>query len=268
MTIRNRTIEIETPEGVSFSLVLAGVPSRFLAWAVDACVIVGASQLVGKSLALVGAINADIAQALSLILYLALSIGYAIALEWLWRGQTLGKRLLRLRVMDRQGLHLRFNQVVIRNLMRAVDALPNLYLVGGLACLLSRDARRLGDFAADTIVVRHPKVPHPDLAQLLEGKFNSMLQHPHLAARLRQHASVDAAAIAIQALMRRDQLEPAMRIEVFREIADYFRSLVDFPEESVAQLTDEQVVRNAVEILAGRTNSSARPTPSGLAKVG
>jgi uncharacterized RDD family membrane protein YckC len=259
MTLRNRTIEIETSEGVTFSLLLAGLPSRFLAWTIDACVILGVSNLVGRSLALIGFIGFDLVQAVNLFFYFAVSIGYAIALEWYWRGQTLGKRLLRLRVMDRQGLHLRFSQVAIRNLMRAVDALPVFYMVGGVACLLSRDAKRLGDLAADTIVVRHPKLPHPDLAQLLEGKFNSMLRHPHLAARLRQRAPVEAAAIAIQALVRRDQFDPAARVEVFGEIAAYFRSLVAFPEESVAQLTDEQIVRNAVEILAGRTRSSARP---------
>ncbi|HXN50003.1 MAG TPA: RDD family protein [Bryobacteraceae bacterium] len=261
MSRSSRTIEIETPEGVRFSLLLAGPLARFVAWIVDACAVVVISQVLGQALSLTRLISADIAQASAVVLYFAISIGYGIALEWRWRGQTLGKRLLRLRVMDEQGLHLRFSQVVIRNLMRAVDAAPAFYMTGGLACLLSAKARRLGDLAAGTIVVRNPKLPHPDLAQLLEGKFNSMLAYDTLVRRLRQHASPEAAGIAIQALVRRDQLAPEARVEVFHEIADYFRSLAEFPEEAVAQITDEQYVRNVVEILAGRMRRPATSTP-------
>ncbi|HEY1205383.1 MAG: RDD family protein [Bryobacteraceae bacterium] len=257
---RSRTIEIETPEGVRFSLLLAGPLARFMAWLIDACAVVLISQILGQLLPLVGAISSDIAQASSFVLYFAISIGYGIALEWRWRGQTIGKRLLRLRVMDEQGLHLRLSQVIIRNLMRAVDAAPAFYMAGGLACLLSDKSRRLGDLTAGTIVVRHPRLPHPDLAQLLEGKFNSMLAYDTLVRRLRQRASPEAAGIAIQALVRRNQLAPEARVEVFREIADYFRSLAEFPEEAVAQITDEQYVRNVVEILAGRMR---RPATSG-----
>jgi uncharacterized RDD family membrane protein YckC len=252
MNRRSRTVEIETPEGVRFSLLLAGPLVRFVAWLIDAIAVIGISQLIGRLLPLVGVIGADVVQASTVILYFAVSIAYGIALEWRWRGQTIGKRLLRLRVMDERGLHLRFTQVILRNLMRAVDAAPAFYMVGGLACLLSAKARRLGDLAAGTIVVRNPKRPHPDLAQLLEGKFNSMLAYDHLVRRLRQHASPEAAGIAIQALVRREQFAPDARVEVFHQIADYFRSLAEFPDEAVAQMTDEQYVRNVVEILSGR----------------
>ena len=78
--------------------------------------------------------------------------------EWYWRGQTVGKRVLKLRVMDEQALRLEFSQIVVRNLLRFVDFLPGLYLVGGTACVLSRRFQRLGDLAANTIVVRNPEV--------------------------------------------------------------------------------------------------------------
>jgi uncharacterized RDD family membrane protein YckC len=261
MNLRRRTIEIETPEGVRFSLLLAGPLARFLAWIVDVCAVLALSEIAGAGLLLLSLISGDVYQAVSILLYFGLSIGYAIVLEWRWRGQTIGKRLLRLRVMDERGLHLRFSQVAIRNLLRVVDGLPALYMVGGLACLLSGKARRLGDLAAGTIVVRHPRLPHPDLAQLLEGRFNSMLAYDHLARRLRQRASPEAAGVAIQALVRRDQFEPQARVEVFRQIASYFQSLAEFPEEAVGQITDEQYVRNAVEILAGRSRTAATSAP-------
>jgi len=170
-------------------------------------------------------------------------------LEWFWRGQTLGKRLLRLRVMDAQGLRLQFSQIVIRNLLRFVDMLPAFYLVGGIACLASRRAQRLSDFAANTIVVRNPKIQEPDLDQLLAGKFNSLREYPHLAARLHQRVSPGEARVALQALIRRDELNAQERVELFSEIAAHLRSLVEFPPETTEGITDEQYVRNVVDVL-------------------
>jgi hypothetical protein len=160
-----------------------------------------------------------------------------------------GKRLLHLRVMDEQGLKLQFSQVVIRNLLRIVDSLPALYLVGGIASLTSRKCQRLGDLAAGTIVIRTPKVHLPDLEQLGTEKFNSLAAYPHLVARLRQKVSREEGAIALRALIRREELDPTARLELFRELATLFRSQVAFPGEAVDGVSDERYVRNVVELL-------------------
>jgi len=190
-----------------------------------------------------------LARAIATVVYFIVSIGYGMAAEWYWRGQTVGKRLLRLRVMDAQGLRLQFSQIVIRNLLRFVDMLPAFYLVGGIACLVSRRAQRLGDLAANTIVVRNPRITKPDLDQLLAGKYNSLRDYPHLEARLRQRISPAEASIAMQALLRRDRLEPQARVELFEGIAAYFRSKVEFPPEATDGITDEQYVRNVLDVL-------------------
>ena len=168
------TLRIRTPQGITFSLLLAGPITRLLALAVDLSCVVLAMQILATAAAGIGWMSTDIATALQILAYVALSIGYGTLTEWLWRGQTIGKRLLRLRVIDEQGLRLQFSQILIRNLLRAVDMLPGLYLVGGMAMLLSRRAQRLGDYAANTVVVRSERVLEPDLDQLLSGKFNSL----------------------------------------------------------------------------------------------
>jgi len=243
------TLLIRTPEGIVFSLILAGPVTRFLAWAVDMACIGAVSSAVGTLLGFLGLINPDFARGIIVLAYFVIQIGYGIILEWFWRGQTLGKRLLRLRVMDAQELRLQFSQIVIRNLLRFVDMLPAFYLLGGIASLASRRAQRLGDFAANTIVVRHPKIQEPDLDQLLAGKFNSLREHPHLAARLHQRVSPGEARVALQGLIRRDELDAQARVELFGEIAAHFRSLVEFPPETTEGITDEQYVRNVVDIL-------------------
>ncbi|MEQ2006590.1 MAG: RDD family protein [Limisphaerales bacterium] len=247
--MKTNTLLIRTPEGIVFSLPLAGPVSRFLAWAVDGAVVFAASYVLSLLLGLLSWIEPDVIQAVLILLFFVLQIGYGIACEWLWRGQTLGKRLLRLRVMDVQGLQLQFSQVVIRNLLRFVDGLPAFYLVGGTACFLSRRAQRLGDLAANTIVVRLAQPKQPDLDQLLAGKFNSLREHAHLEARLRQRVSPAEAQAALQSLVRRDELDPVARVKLFAELAAHFKSLVEFPPETTEGITDEQYVRNVVDIL-------------------
>ncbi len=248
-TGKTNILTIKTPEGIVFSLRLSGPIIRFLAWTVDLATIAAMAGVIKALLGILGIFSRDLASAISILAYFVVSIGYGIALEWKWRGQTLGKRLFRLRVMDEQGLQLQFSQIVIRNLLRFVDSLPAFYLIGGLACLLGQRAQRLGDVAANTIVVWNPKVSEPDLDQILPDKYNSFHDYPHLEARLRQRISPQQADIALQALLRRDQLDPHARVELFRDIASHFRAIVDFPQEAIHGISDEQYVRNVLDVL-------------------
>jgi uncharacterized RDD family membrane protein YckC len=243
------TLTIRTPEGIEFRLPLAGPFSRMLALAVDLAVIAVLGSALQKVIAPLAFFGEDVAGALQIVLYFAITILYGVLTEWLWRGQTVGKRLVGLRVVDARGLRLEPSQIVVRNLMRALDALPALYLVGGAACVISRYRQRLGDLAAGTVVVRTSAAARPDLDQLLGGKYNSLAEIRHLAARLRQRVSPELAAISLEALVRRDQLSPAARLAVFQEIADHLRNLVPYPTEIVELIADEAYVRDVVEIL-------------------
>ena len=246
---KTNTLLIRTPEGVVFSQALAGPVTRFLAWLIDFFCVVVVLIAVNLVIGIFGIFTPDLATAMVLIAFFVLTIGYGIALEWWWRGQTIGKRLFRLRVVDAGGLRLQFHQIVLRNLLRFVDSLPLLYFVGGIASLVSRRAQRLGDLAANTVVIRIPRIAEPDLEQLLTGKFNSLRAHPHLEARLRQRVSPAEAATALQAVTRRDEFEPVARVKLFGELAGHFRAKVDFPAEAVEGIADEQYVRNVVDVL-------------------
>jgi len=254
---KTNTLLIKTPEGILFSQLLAGPVTRFTAWIIDFTCILVITSAIGVVIGLLSIVSLGVAQAIQMILFFAISVCYSMILEWYWRGQTIGKRLLRLRVVDAQGLRLQFSQIVIRNLLRVIDALPMFYLVGGVASLLSRRAQRLGDFAANTVVIRNPKLAEPDLEQLLSGKYNSFREYPHLEARLRQRVSAAEAGLALQSLLRRDELEPQARVELFAEIAAHFRGKTEFPSEVTDGITDEQYVRNVVDVLY-RTRATAK----------
>ena len=266
---RANLLLIRTPEGVVFSLPLAGPTTRLLAYALDFAVVLVLERVIEAALAVFLLFGADLSTAFMFLAFFAVQIGYGIACEWFWRGQTIGKKLLRLRVMDAQGLRLQFSQIVLRNLLRFVDMLPGFYLVGGLACVWTRRAQRLGDLAANTVVLRVLPARAPDLEKLTAGKYNSLSDYPHLEARLRQHISPAEAAVALRALLRRDHLEAAARVELFDELAAHFRSIVEFPLEATAGISSEQYVVNIVDVLYRprlrnrREARLAEPAPSG-----
>ncbi|MEX2016520.1 MAG: RDD family protein [Candidatus Hydrogenedentales bacterium] len=244
-----RTAErlIRTPEGVVFALPLAGPVLRFLAWAVDLAAVIALTIVVSTVAGYFGLVAPDLAGAVMMLSAFVINITYGIALEWVWRGQTLGKRVLRLRVVDQAGLHLTFSQIVLRNLLRAVDALPALYLLGGTICFMSRYHQRLGDLAANTVVMRVPRLAEPKVTAILAGKYNSFREYPHVQARLRAQVSPVEAALALQALLRRDELDAAERVTLFQDFAGHFRAAATFPEEATRGLTDEQYIRNTVD---------------------
>ena len=246
---RPSRLSIETPEGVVFSFELATPVSRALAWAVDSAAIILADMVVGEIASFVAKVSADVGTAISVVGFFVISVVYAIVLEWRWRGQTIGKRLFGLRVIDVNGLRLQLPQIALRNLLRVIDMLPFFYLVGGLAAIFSRKAQRLGDMVANTIVTRERKAEVPDLERIAPVKYNSLTGQPHLAARLRSLVTPEAAALAVRAVSLRDHYEARARVVMFRELAAHFRSLVEFPDEAVENLTDEQYVRCVLRVI-------------------
>ncbi|HXU76399.1 MAG TPA: RDD family protein [Methylomirabilota bacterium] len=255
--MKTNALLIRTPEGIVFSLPLAGPITRFLAWLIDLACVAALTMVVSQLLGLLQVLTPGLAAAISILSYFVISIGYGITLEWRMRGQTLGKMLCRLRVVDAEGLRLQFHQVVVRNLLRFVDSLPVFYFVGGLTCWFNSRCQRLGDIAANTVVVRIPRIVEPNIDQLLPGKFNSLRQYPHLAARLRQRVAPGEAALAVQALLRRDEFDPVERVDLFRQLAEHFRAKVEFPPEATDGIADEQFLRNLVDVIY-RTRNEPR----------
>ena len=158
-------LTISTPEQVAFHYEVAGIGSRFVASMLDHLILGAVLILVSWGAGLIyGGISAggggeaalNLALALIILIYFLVFWGYFILFEILWNGQTPGKRAGNLRVLRRDGQPIRAGEAIIRNLIRLVDILPGFYGIGLIAMFVDRDARRLGDFAASTLVVREP----------------------------------------------------------------------------------------------------------------
>jgi uncharacterized RDD family membrane protein YckC len=246
---RVNVLQVRTPEGVSFSFRLASPVLRLAALIIDLAAVVAAWSIIAVVLSIFEVFSRDLVGLVTAVGYFVLSEGYSIYTEWRWRGQTLGKRLLRLRVVDERGLRLTFAQVVLRNLLRFVDVLPMAYLVGGITALLARRGQRLGDLAAGTLVIWEPPEGLPDFSSWQGEKYNSLRGQGAVVARLRQAVSPAEARAAWQALSRREELAPDARVRLFAELADHFRKLTPMPAEAVEGISDEQFMRNVVDVL-------------------
>ena len=143
------THNIATPEGVELRLPVAGLSARSLAWLIDA-IIKTVVLVVGTT---VLSIFGNFGDALSLIgVFLGLWF-YNVLFEVFNQGATPGKSAMGLRVMNANGTPVGWTGAMIRNLLRAVDTLPGCYALGCVSVMLSKDFQRLGDLAANTIVV-------------------------------------------------------------------------------------------------------------------
>ena len=217
---------ISTPENVDLHLEIAGVGNRLLAQLVDslinlitALVVIIAALITGY---IVSTVPLDtqtksiwygvLAMISIFIIFIQLNC-YFIVFEAIWQGQTPGKKVAEIRVIEANGQPLGWAGAIIRNLIRMVD---QILFLGLLIMLFDKNERRLGDMAAGTIVIREHK-PDISTTQLL-------LASPVGAASLLDIGRVTPAEydLIVDFLKRRKSLAKAYRPLVAQKLAKYF----------------------------------------------
>jgi uncharacterized RDD family membrane protein YckC len=182
----DETLVIETPERVPLHFALASIGNRFIACAIDHTI-----QLVALiSLVIVFLLIKDFSDAgsrltsapkwvvaLLIILVFLLMSGYFVIFEWIWNGQTPGKRWLKLRVIREDGRPISFFEAAVRNLLRSFDIMPTpFYSIGLISVFATEHDQRVGDLVAGTIVVREREAEAPAFAEV----FASPVSDPAL----------------------------------------------------------------------------------------
>ncbi|MGL4184879.1 MAG: RDD family protein [Thiotrichaceae bacterium] len=145
---------VNTPEGIALQLTPAGPVPRFLAWIVDLLLRTGIVLvlLIGLSLAL-----GNTGRGIALIFAFFLEWFYPVYFELRKQGQTPGKKMMNLYVAHTDASPVSTSASIIRNLLRAVDFLPLMYGFGLASMLLNKRFQRLGDLAANTVVLYKPE---------------------------------------------------------------------------------------------------------------
>ena len=242
------TYRVLTPKYVEFDFVLAGLMSRFLAWLIDTLIsgLLAGSLMIGLSVAEV--VLGGVGSAMAFVVWFAIDWGYMIALEVAWSGQTIGKRVMGLRVLQESGVRVGLSQALLRNLARPVDRLPLFYLVGGVAAALSRSQQRLGDLLAGTIVVRERRLKIPTALERPEGD-TSLLGDPEFQRQVSRLSDKEETTL-LSAALRREELGMEARLTLFAALARRLEDELDLARP--AHLSDEKLVLLVTAALAAQ----------------
>jgi len=213
-------LTLDTPEGVQLELTLAGVGSRFTAalldYLIQLVILIALGLLFGYGFGERAGGGAWGAAIFFVLVFLVFN-GYFIAFEVLGSGRTPGKRWNGLRVVRESGTPVTFGSSAVRNVLRLVDFLPGMYLVGILAVLVTGKNQRLGDLAAGTLVIRDRK--------RLPTEYNPsyLVETPAWDTGAIRPEELDAVATF---LARRFELAHGARLQVAAEFAARLRPRV------------------------------------------
>jgi uncharacterized RDD family membrane protein YckC len=143
---------VVTPEAVVLDLPIASAGLRVIARAIDIIISVFAAFLVLVGL---GLLNDDtVTIIVGSLIGFAVLLGYPILMEAFWGGRTLGKAMLKLRVVRDDGAPIRLTQATARGALGLVDVWGTLGFLGLVSMFVSKRSQRLGDLVAGTIVLR------------------------------------------------------------------------------------------------------------------
>lgn len=244
---------ILTPEHVQIRLTPAGPGSRFLALIVDS--LSAAAVAATVALFLVPLLPAGLGTALFATFNFLLTWGYHVFFEVRSRGQSPGKRLLGLRVVDGRGLPLTWEQSFVRNVVRILDFAPAFYGFGAFVLGLDPQRRRLGDIVADTVVVEEGRAAVLAL-DVMRKEAPTSLRTQHLQRQIRRRVGIEEREFLAQLLLRAEGLEPRARFDLFEEVGSYYRRRLEIDDRT---LSGENLVRGVAAVLFSDRRSVRRP---------
>ena len=262
---------VETPEQVRLHLELAGLGTRSIAYILATLLRYGVLLAIIVAIILIfdalqlhwegigDRLGVHFIAIVLTLLYFFMGWGYFATFEWLWTGQTPGKRAARIRVLKDGGGPISFLDAALRNLVRLVDSSGPMAAIGMMFIFFNKKNKRPGDLLARTIVVReHPKT----LTQLLAvSELPPCIPDDPFADLIRRISLTSGQHDLIaRYLQRRDHLDSATRARLCRQIVDTILSPVRLqPNSEHLNLPQEA---DYERFLQGLVSAQPGPPPS------
>jgi uncharacterized RDD family membrane protein YckC len=217
----------------------------YLIWGAGMVVVFIAAIVLLPALRTFSRISAQWAEAIVIFIFFLLNWGYFTMFEAFWNGRTPGKRVAKIRVIQRSGRSIGMVESMARNLVRYVDQLPFFYAVGVIAMFVTKQHQRLGDLAAGTLVVRDREPETPLWGDTGSRTFTAQLFSAHVPIP-EPHTAITLPALGISKLTSAD-------LEV---LEGFFSRRLDMSLETRAAL--------ALRIAAAIQAKSGLETPAGV----
>jgi uncharacterized RDD family membrane protein YckC len=265
MKENTQTVTTETSDHMRPQLHLAGIGTRFIAYLIDKLIQMGMLLgltiitvllliLTGK-LGSVGEFLARLRESLgwwmvvpTVVVYELVTKGYFILFEYLWNGLTPGKRSQEIRVIRKGGRPISFVAAVIRNILRAVDILGEIYPLGLVVMFIDSRNRRLGDLAAGTLVVREAEAKPSVICTPSEESDRADAEIRNVALEM----TIEDYDLVRKFLARRDSLDADYRQDLARQILERVsRRSVSIEEQS----SDPEAFLEKLETLCRSTEA-------------
>jgi uncharacterized RDD family membrane protein YckC len=237
-----RKTELELPEEIDLQVELANVGSRTLAILVDLAlgslvlfIVYALTMLLARNLAndWLTQLSSNALKTVLMLLIFGFQWGYFNIFEWLWNGQTPGKRLLHLRVIKVDGSPVSGVDVLLRNLSRPIDTLGPMGLLGLLMIFVSRKAQRLGDLMARTLVIHETQIDWSIFDQI-EDASPTGAKAPGVRLTSAQWELLH------RYLNRRDQLESEARQRLAQSLYEALKPAVQGTDLALSTLAPEE----------------------------
>ncbi len=247
-------VALQTPESVELDFTLAGIGNRAYALVIDD-IILGLILIIfllfwaSFAYFLYEVVNIDSLidsktiglwlVAIQLLITFSIYVGYFTFFETLWQGQTLGKRIVKIRVIREDGRPIRLPQATLRALLRPLD---DVLFLGMFLIIFSKSEKRLGDWLAGTLVIQEEQnLPAKNLIVSPEAEFlaQDLLENSAIADLLPEDF-----AIIREYLQRREGMLVKGRRELSVKLAHQAKSLIkleDIPDETSANIFLEAV---------------------------
>lgn len=160
------TFSIQTAQNVAIGVPIAGIGPRLGAYLLDGLIVGSMIGLVNYFVSKTDIVHGAVYPYINLILF-GLFVMYFPFTEMLWNGQTVGKRILNIRVVKSDGLSPRFYDYLVRGIVGLFECIATFGGPALCVALLSKRTQRIGDHIAGTVVVR--VLPPVSLSQLVDA---------------------------------------------------------------------------------------------------
>lgn len=264
-------IAIVTPENIAFHYRLAGPFRRLIAYGIDLGLRILVTVGLFILLAFSGALGTGVGIGLLLVAWFIISWFYGGLFETFWSGQTPGKWLMRLRVLTHDGQPINALQAVLRNILRAVDAMPvvplpwlegamhiPIYSLGLVTMAMTDRYQRWGDLACGTMVVVEDRRLLRGVIQMDDAAVREMA-----GALPANYMPSPSLARAISAYVeRRRYFGPGRRAEIARIVGEPLCQRFGLPGDTSHDLLLCALYYHAFLVERGVRQSRAPSTPS------